>query len=186
MRLNVIIVSARPGRVGKPVGDWFFAHAQKHPSGFDEVVLTDLAELNLPLLDEPKHPRMQDYQHEHTKKWAGIVAGSDAFVFVLPEYNFAPPPGYFNALDYLAVEWACKPAGFVSYGGISGGIRAVQSAKTVLTTLKVMPLPEQVMMPMVFQHLKDGRLEPTAPMIESADAMLPELARWAKALKALR
>lgn len=186
MRLNVIIVSTRPGRVGKPVGDWFFDYARENPSGFDEVVLTDLAELNLPLLDEPKHPKAQDYQHEHTKKWAKIVDESDAFVFVLPEYNFTAPPSYFNALDYLVLEWNCKPAGFVSYGGVSGGIRATQTAKPILTTLKVMPLPEQVMMPMVFDHLKDGKLTPTKPMIESADAMLPELARWAKALKTLR
>lgn len=186
MKLNVIIVSTRPGRVGKPVGDWFFAYAQEHLSGFDEVVLTDLAELNLPLYDEPKHPRLQDYQHEHTRNWARIVDGSDAFVFVLPEYNFTAPPSYFNALDYLVKEWACKPAGFVSYGGISGGMRAVQSAKPILTTLKVMPLPEAVVMPMVFGQLQDGKLTPNALMIESADALLAELARWAKALKTLR
>lgn len=186
MKLNVIIVSTRPGRIGKPIGDWFFEYAKQNPSGFDEVVLTDLAELNLPLFDEPNHPRMQQYEHDHTKKWSSIVNESDAFVFVLPEYNFTAPPSYFNALDYLVLEWAYKPAGFVSYGGISGGLRATQSAKPILTTLKVMPMIEQVTMPMVFQHLNDGKLTPTKPMIESADAMLPELARWAGALKTLR
>lgn len=186
MKLNVIIVSTRPGRVGKPVGDWFFGHAQEHLSGFDEVVLTDLAELDLPLYDEPKHPRLQDYQHAHTKKWAKIVEGSDAFVFVLPEYNFTAPPSYYNALDFLVKEWACKPAAFVSYGGISGGMRAVQSAKPILTTLKVMPIPEAVVMPMVFGNLQNGKLVPNALMIESADVLLAELARWAKALKTLR
>lgn len=186
MKLNVIIVSTRPGRIGKPIGDWFFQYATENPSGFDEVVLTDLADLNLPLYDEPKHPRMQQYEHDHTRKWSSIVDGSDAFVFVLPEYNFTAPPSYFNALDYLVKEWAYKPAGFVSYGGISGGLRATQSAKPILTTLKVMPMIEQVAMPMVFQHLVNGKLEPTMPMIESADALLPELARWAGALKTLR
>ncbi|MDB6181925.1 NADPH-dependent FMN reductase [Paracoccus fistulariae] len=186
MKLNVIIVSTRPGRIGKAIGDWFFDYARENPSGFDEVILTDLAELNLPVFDEPNHPAKQDYQHDHTKKWAAIVDGSDAFVFVLPEYNFTAPPSYFNALDYLVKEWGYKPAGFVSYGGISGGLRATQSAKPILTTLKVMPLTEQVMMPMVFEHLKDGKLQPTKPMIESADAMLPELSRWAGALKTLR
>ncbi|AUH33710.1 NADPH-dependent FMN reductase [Paracoccus tegillarcae] len=186
MKLNVIIVSTRPGRVGKPVGDWFFDHARNNPSGFDEVVLTDLAQVNLPLYDEPKHPRLQEYEHDHTKAWSKIVADSDAFVFVLPEYDFNAPPSYYNALVYLFNEWNYKPAGFVSYGGISGGLRATQSAKAILTTLKMMPVPDQVVMPMVFEHLSDDGLKPTKPMIESADAMLPELAKWATALKTMR
>lgn len=186
MKLNVIITSTRPGRVGKPVGDWFFDHAKAHPAGFDEVVLTDLAELSLPIYDESKHPSRQDYQHDHTQEWARIVADSDAFVFVLPEYNGFAPPSFFNAVDFLLKEWQYKPAGIVSYGGISGGLRAAQTAKSLLIALKIMPLPEQVVMPMVFDHIKDGKLQPTAPMTQGADAMLPELSRWAGALRTLR
>lgn len=186
MKLNVIIVSTRPTRIGKTVADWFFPYAQSHASGFDEVVLTDLAELDLPLFDEPKHPAMQQYQHDHTKKWSEIVAGSDAFVFVLPEYNFIAPPSFFNALSYLVKEWNYKPAGFVSYGGVSGGLRAVQSAKPVMTTLKMMPLTEQVMIPFVHKQVQDNKLQPNDEMIKSADALLPELAKWAKAMKTMR
>lgn len=186
MELNVIITSTSPGRIGKAIGDWFFDHARANPAGFDAVVLTDLAELDLPLYNEPKHPRAQDYQHEKTREWSRIVARSDAFVFVLPEYNMTAPPSFFNAVDYLFVEWAHKVAGFVSYGGISGGMRAVQSAKPILTAVGVMPITAQVTMPGVFSHLDDGRLTPTDPMIEGANAMIPELAKWAGALKPLR
>ena len=79
LKLNVIICSTRPGRVGKPVGEWFFEAAKGH-AGF-EVELVDLADMNLPIYDEPKHPRLQQYEHEHTKRWAASVDGADAFVF---------------------------------------------------------------------------------------------------------
>ena len=186
MKLNVIITSTRPGRNGEPVGNWFYDYAKANPGAFDDVILSDLVEIGLPLLDEPHHPRAQKYTRDHTKKWAEIVDSSDAFVFVLPEYNYAPPPSFFNAIDYLALEWNYKVAGFVSYGGISGGMRSSQAAKEILTTAKVMPLPEQVAVPMVFDHLKDGRFEAPQIVQESAGTMIAELGRWAAALKPLR
>ena len=51
------------------------------------------------------------------------------------------PPALLNAIDYLFHEWAYKPAAFVSYGGLSGGTRSQQSAKPVLTSMKMMPIP---------------------------------------------
>lgn len=185
MKLNVIITSTRPGRVGGIIGEWFAGRAKGNSAGFD-VVLTDLAELNLPIFNEPRHPVMQDYEHEHTKRWAKTVADSDAFVFVLPEYNYTAPPSFFNAVSYLSREWNYKPASFVSYGGASGGIRAAQTAKTTLTTLNVMPIVQQVMIPMAWEMIKDGALEPTDIVAESADTMVVELAKWAGALKTLR
>ena len=185
-KLNVIICSTRPGRVGKPVGDWFFGAAQGH-AGF-EVELVDLADMNLPIYDEPKHPRLQQYEHEHTRRWAASVDAADAFVFVTPEYNFGPPPSLVNALNYVYVEWNYKPAGFVSYGGISGGMRAVQTEKLTLTTLKMVPILETVLIPMVPQHLdkESGAFNPTDIHGSSAKAMLDELLRWTNPLKPLR
>jgi NAD(P)H-dependent FMN reductase len=81
-KLDVIICSTRPGRVGKAVGDWFDGAARQH-GGFD-VQLVDLAEVNLPIYDEPKHPRLQQYEHEHTRRWSALVDAADAFVFVTP------------------------------------------------------------------------------------------------------
>ncbi len=185
-KLHVIICSTRPGRVGRPVGEWFNRAAQGH-AGFD-VELVDLADMNLPLYDEPNHPRLQQYEHEHTKRWAASVDAADAFVFVTPEYNFGPTPALVNALTYVSVEWGYKPAAFVSYGGISGGMRAVQATKDTLTTLRMVPIVDTVLIPMVGQYLDKatGAFQPNDIIAKSATAMLDELLRWANALKPLR
>ena len=184
MKLNVITVSTRPGRVGPTVADWFLGHAGEH--GKFEIVPVDLADFELPVFDEPKHPRLHDYQHEHTKRWSASVASADAFVFVTPEYNYFAPVSFVNAFTYLNSEWAYKPAGIVSYGGISGGLRAVQSERLLLTSLRVMPIPESVPIPLVTSLVKDGVFEPTQPMVDGATLMLDELAKWSKALKPMR
>jgi len=84
--LQIIIASTRPGRVGLPVARWFVGEAEQH--GAFDLDVVDLAELGLPFLDEPKHPRLQEYEHAHTKRWSARVAAADAFVYVMPEYNF--------------------------------------------------------------------------------------------------
>jgi len=184
LRLNIIIASTRPGRVGKPVADWFESVARA--KGNFDVHLVDLLDFDLPLYDEPKHPRFQQYEHAHTRRWSESVAAADAYVLVAPEYNFGPTPALINALNYVYAEWNYKPAAFVSYGGVSGGLRAVQMVKQILTTLKVMPILESVTIPHVGQHLQDGSFRAETIHEESADAMLAELQRWAEALKPMR
>ena len=140
--LSVIICSTRPGRVGPKVAHWFVERARQHAK-FD-VETVDLKELSLPVFDEPHHPRLKKYEHDHTRSWSRAVEASDAFVFVTPEYNFGMPPSLLNAIDFLFHEWAYKPAAFVSYGGASGGVRSVQMAKQMLGPLKVVSIPESV------------------------------------------
>ena len=149
--------------------------------------MTDLAELNLPIIDEPNHPRLHQYVHQHTKDWSALVEGSDAFVFVTPEYNYGFNAALKNAIDYLHGEWQHKPAGIVSYGGVAAGTRAAQMLKQVLTALKMMPMLEAVNIPFVHSHLdEDGRLKPTEAMEASATAMLDELLRWTESMRSLR
>ena len=183
--LRIIIGSTRPGRVGPSVAAWIAERAREH-DGFD-VQVTDLAELNLPLLDEPNHPRLKEYVNQHTKDWSALVDGSDAFIFVIPEYNHGFNAATKNAIDYLFHEWQHKAAGVVSYGGVSAGTRATQMLKQVLTALKIMPVPEAVNIPFVFQHLdEDKRFKPTEMIDASATAMLDELQRWTESLATLR
>ena len=137
LRLNVIVTSVRPGRNGPKVGKWVADFARKN-SDF-EVEFVDLADYELPMLDEPNHPMMQDYQHEHTKRWSEVNAKADAFVFVSPEYNYFPAASTVNAIQTLHKEWHKKPVGLVGYGGVSGGMRAMQSAKILMTTVSMMP-----------------------------------------------
>ena len=185
LKLHVIIASTRPGRVGPAVANWFEAFARRYEQ-FD-VRLVDLAEVDLPLLDEAAHPRMQKYEHEHTKRWSAIVDEADAYVIVTPEYNFGSPPALVNALNYLYNEWNYKPVGFVSYGGMSGGLRSVQMTKQIVTTLKLVPLVEAVAIPGVWQHLDEqGNFIPNEHHDKSAAELLGELERWGEALKPLR
>ena len=186
MHLQVVIVSTRKQRQGPAIARWFHAQAEEH-AGF-ELELIDLAEVNLPLLDEPHHPRLANYEHEHTKRWSGIVSRADAFVFVTPEYNYGSPPSLVNALDYLLHEWAYKPVGFVSYGGISGGTRSVQMTKQIVTGLRMMPMVEAVNIPMFTQYIDrhTHEFKPTEVQEKASVAMLDELARWAEALALLR
>lgn len=184
-KLNIIICSTRPGRVGPKIARWFDGYARAH-GGF-EVELVDLADFALPVFDEPKHPRLGQYEHEHTKAWSRSVASGDAFVFVTPEYDYFAPPALVNALIYLSNEWAYKPAGIVSYGGISGGLRSAQSVKLLLTTLRIMPIPEGVPVPMFSQFIgEDGSFQPSEPISGGAKLMLDELRRWTDALKPMR
>ncbi len=183
--LRIIIGSTRPGRVGASVGAWIAERAVEH-GGFD-VQVTDLAELNLPFLDEPNHPRLRQYTKQHTKDWSALVAASDAFVFVTPEYNYGFNAALKNAIDFLHGEWQHKAAGIVSYGGVAAGTRATQMLKQVLTALKIMPVPEAVNIPFVAQHLDDEkRFKPTELIDASATAMLDELQRWTESMAPLR
>jgi NAD(P)H-dependent FMN reductase len=184
--LQIIIASTRPGRVGLPVAEWIHAVAAKH-GGFDQVELVDLAEWKLPFMDEPNHPRLRRYEHQHTRDWSASVDRADAFVIVMPEYNYGFTAPLKNAIDYLHQEWAYKPVGLVSYGGVAAGARAAQMIKQVLTTLKMVPLTEAVTIPFVTQFIDDdGVLRPNDIMNTSSAAMLDELVRWTDTLAPLR
>jgi len=179
-----IIASTRPGRIGLPIGRWFEQYARDH--GAFSIEVADLAEVNLPLFNEPKHPRMGDYVHDHTKSWSQVVDRADAVVIVLPEYNYSMTATLVNAITYLSREWNYKPVGLVSYGGASGGLRAAQQVKQLVTTVRMMPIPEGVSFHFAQQYLKDGVFTPPTEIAQTAGGMLDELVRWAQALRPLR
>ena len=181
--LQVVIGSTRPGRVGPAVAGWIADRAQAQ-TGFD-VEVTDLAELNLPLFDEPDHPRLGRYAHQHTKDWSAIVDRSDALVFVIPEYNHSFNAATKNALDYLHREWQDKPAGIVSYGGASGGAHAARALEPVLSALHMRLAEHPVSVQAVRERVgQDGRLQPTPALDAAAGAMLADLADQAEARQA--
>jgi NAD(P)H-dependent FMN reductase len=184
-RLLIVIASTRPGRVGLPVARWFEEHAIAH-AGF-AVSVADLAEIDLPFLDEPSHPRLQQYTKQHTRDWSDTVSPSDAFVFVMPEYNHGFNAPLKNAIDFLHDEWRYKPVGLVSYGGQGAGTRAAQMIKPVVATLRMSPIGEAVSIPFVRQFVgDDGRFQPNEVLAQSATALLDELVRLEGALRPLR
>lgn len=183
--LQIIIASTRPGRVGLPVAQWFEQVARQH-GGF-EIELIDLAEVNLPFLDEPNHPRLRRYEHQHTKDWSATIDRADAYIFVTPEYNYGFNAVLKNAIDFLHQEWQHKAVGFVSYGGIAAGTRAVQMLKLVVTALKMVPVTASVSIPFVAQFLDDeDQIQPNDIMLTAAATMLDELLSMALALQPLR
>lgn len=173
--LMIVIASIREGRVGLPVGRWFEGVAKDH--GTFAVDLVDLAELGLPLMTEPFHPSLQRYTQEPTKAWSRRVAAADAFAFVMPEYNHSFSAPLKNALDYLFKEWAGKPVGFVSYGGVSAGSRAVAALQPVLYSLQMRALQPAVHIPFVSEFVDTERaFVPNDILSEAAVGLLQELA----------
>jgi NAD(P)H-dependent FMN reductase len=159
LKLSIVIASTRPGRIGEPVGRWLHEEALVHDAFEPELV--DLAEVGLPPLDEPDHPRNGRYTKDHTRPWSERVRAADAFVFVIPECNHRPAPALTNALAFLYAEWAHKATGLVSYGGVSAGTRAAEATKQILITLRLVVPPEAVHIPFVGDAIVEGRLVPT-------------------------
>jgi NAD(P)H-dependent FMN reductase len=183
--LQVIIGSTRPGRAGLPVARWIAEYAAK--TGRFQVEIVDLAEVDLPMLDEPHHPGARNYTQEHTRDFSATISRADAFVLVMPEYNHGYTAPVKNALDYLVHEWAHKPIGLVSYGGVSGGVRAVHALKPILTYLKMIPVHEGVIIPFVHSFIEgsgdDRRFVPNEVAESSAEAMLASIAAWIPAAR---
>jgi NAD(P)H-dependent FMN reductase len=183
--LKIIIASTRPGRKGISVANWFIETVKKYPDFNVEIL--DLAEINLPFIDEPNHPRLQQYTKEHTKQWSNTINSADAFVFIIPEYNYSMPPTLLNAIDFLYKEWNYKPVGLVSYGGISGGTRSAQMSKQVMTAVKLMPLAEGVTLPFFTKNIDDNERFNSNELIDKSVAvMMKELLKWTAALKSIR
>jgi NAD(P)H-dependent FMN reductase len=145
--LQIIIGSTRPGRRGAAVGNWF--HDLVIRDDRFGVELIDLAEVGLPLLDEPLPPGRGPYTQEHTRRWSRTISAGEAYVFVVPEYNHSYNAATKNALDFLGEEWRNKPVGFVGYGGIAAGARAVQALTPVVVALGMIPITRAVHIPLI-------------------------------------
>lgn len=184
-KLKIISATVREGRKGPVIGRWITEIAREYTEFGVEFI--DLGELKLPIMDEPKHPSLQQYERDYTKKWSKMIEEADAFIFVTGEYNFGYPSPLRNALEYLVKEWGYKPAGIVSYGGVSAGTRAANVLKSDLSTLGVVPLTQAVNFPMFSKLINDSNeLEASDVSVKAAHVMLKELLRWTKALKPLR
>jgi NAD(P)H-dependent FMN reductase len=164
-QLAVIIGSTRQGRLGPAVAGWFSDQASTR-----DDVSVDL--IDLAAVDVPVGPRL---------------AAADAFVVVTPEYNHSFPAPLKQVIDAFSTEWRAKPAAFVSYGGISGGLRAVEQLRLVFAELHVVTIRDTVSLHGVWSHVgPDGRLIEDAARAGAAGAMLTRLVWWARALKTAR
>lgn len=184
-RLMILLGSVREGRIGLPIAEWVRRTAEDE--GRFDVDFADLAEIALPFMDEPHHPRLRQYTKPHTVAWSKRVEAADAFVFAFPEYNYSYGPVIKNALDYLSAEWAGKPVGFVNWGGNSGGTRAQVALRPVVGALGLVITRGNVEINFPQKQITDaGVFEPNEQQRDVMSLQLDELARLDHALRPLR
>lgn len=183
-RIAVVTGSTRPGRKNEDVANWVYRVAQQRNDA--EFELVDIAEHNLPLLDESMPPVYGQYAHGHTKAWSEKIASFDAYVFVTPEYNHSTSAALKNAIDYLYREWNNKAAGFVSYGGHAGGARAVEHLRLIMAEVMVATVRAQVILSLFTDFENFTILKPSPQREKELHTMLDQLIAWGSALKTLR
>lgn len=185
LRIAVIIGSVREGRHGRAVADWFLTTATGD-EGL-ELDVIDLADVQLPLV-MPGWGGTASPEAEAAL--AGVsprLAAADAFVVVTPEYNHSFPAALKNLIDWHHAQWQAKPVGFVSYGGLGGGLRAVEQLRLVFAELHAMTVRDSVSLHGPWSGLtEDGTPRDTAVSEGAAKGMLGQLTWWGRALRAAR
>jgi NAD(P)H-dependent FMN reductase len=178
LNVAVIIGSTREGRFGPTVASWFITEARQRDDMMIDVI--DLAEVDLPSV-LPRHASasVDDY--------VGRLGRADGFVVITPEYNHGYPAALKQAIDLAYHEWRAKPVAFVSYGGIAGGLRAVEQLRQVFAELHATTVRDTVSFHMAHAAF-DAAGEPrdTTKPAAAAKTMLDQLAWWAAALRAAR
>jgi NAD(P)H-dependent FMN reductase len=183
VRIAVVAGSTRPGRRGRDVADWVLRRAAEH--GGAEFGLLDVADFDLPLLDEPVPPSRGKYQHDHTKRWAAAVRDFDGYIFVTAEYNHSVPAALKNALDYLYAEWNNKAAAFVSYGS-AGGVRAVENLRLIAGELQMADVRAQVALTLAADFRDYTAFNPSDGAEQALQRLFGQIIPWSTALQTLR
>ena len=182
-RIAVIVGSTRPGRNATAVAEWVLAYAKTRKDA--EYDLVDIADFDLPLLDEPVPASMGMYSKDHTKKWAAAIDSFDGFVFVTPEYNHGPTGALKNAIDFIYAEWNNKAAGFVGYGS-AGGVRAVEQLRLIAAELQVATVRSQVALSLATDFENYSEFKPAARHQADLEALFDQVVSWSKALEDVR
>lgn len=176
--IHVAIVngSLRRGRFAPVVSSWVRSRAVRRPDL--HITHLDLGDVLTP--DHWDRP-------EDNRLWVDAVAAADAFVLVTPEYNHSAPGLLKHAIDSVNQEWYRKAVGFVSYGGLSGGLRAVESLRLVFAELYAMSVRETVSFHGARKcFTPEGLPKEEESANSAADTMLTELTWWARALRTAR
>lgn len=178
-KIMVILGTNRPERNGIKIARWFMEQAKKYDGV--EYDFVDLAEYHLPYLDESIPPSSGVRSKAHTKDWSERVNAAGGFIIITPEYNHGYPAVLKNAIDYLFHEWAFKPVSFVSYGSAMG-VRAVEQLRLVAIETKMVPIREQVLIPIFSQLGKNGEFKNTERDDARAQQVIGIMKRWAEIL----
>lgn len=182
LTVAVIIGSTRAGRFGPTVAHWFAEEARQ--AGRLRIDVIDLAESPLPVAMTPEP---DDATAATLARLTPRLASADAFVVVTPEYNHSYPASVKNLIDWHYTQWRAKPVGFVSYGGLSGGLRAVEHLRPVFAELHAVTIRETVSFHRAREQFDaDGNPKDAEATTAAATALLNQLEWWADALRRAR
>ncbi|MEV1077482.1 NAD(P)H-dependent oxidoreductase [Streptomyces sp. NPDC050211] len=177
LNLTLVIGSNRHGRFGPVVADWLLARLRDRDDLIPQVV--DVAEISLPTSLAPT-PQATAELSTVTPK----LAAADAFVVLTPEYNHSYPAGLKNLIDWHYTEWRAKPVALVSYGGLAGGLRAVEHLRQIFAELHAVTIRDTVSFHNAGASFDDnGRLKDPSAADAAAKAMLDQLVWWGRALR---
>jgi NAD(P)H-dependent FMN reductase len=174
----VVIGSTREGRFGPVPAAWIAARAAARPDL--DVTVADLLDADLPaVMPRGPHPRVAD--------WAARVGAADAVVVVTPEYNHSVPASLKQAIDLVGPEWRAKPVALVSYGGVSGGLRASEHLRQVFAELHATTVRDTVSFHGAHACFDaDGQPHDRSGPDAAADVLLDQLTWWGLALRDAR
>lgn len=181
-KVAIVTGSTRPGRLNRQVADWVLENSKAEGATFEIV---DIADFDLPVLDEPYPAAYQNYTKEHTKKFSAKIAEFDAYIFVVAEYNHTVAPALTNAISFLNAEFNNKAAGIVGYGSVSGA-RAIEHLRNVLSELQVAHVQRTVMFNLFTDFEEFTTFKPSEINTGQLEPMLEQLLPWAKAMNTVR
>ena len=166
LRIALVYGSAREGRFCDTVVAWVRERVDAH-GGF-----------TVDLID----PR--DIATGAAAALAGRIDAADAFIVVTPEYNHGYSADLKRVIDMVYEEWQAKPVSFVSYGGLSGGVRAVEQLRLVFAELHAVTIRDAVSFANAHDQFDGaGRLRQPERAQRSISAMLQALTWWATVLR---
>jgi NAD(P)H-dependent FMN reductase len=175
IRIALINGSVREGRFGTWVGAWVQKNLAEVGTDLDVVSLCDLSFPN------------DMTAHQDVDTFGRTIELADAIVVVTPEYNHSFPGPLKTAIDALRTQWQAKPVAFVSYGGMAGGLRAVEALRLVFAELHAVTIRECVSLHNPWGPAGDPDIEyPGAQATQALHVMLRQLSWWAYALRAAR
>ncbi|MBN9239234.1 MAG: NADPH-dependent FMN reductase [Micrococcales bacterium 70-64] len=183
LRIGIILGSTRPGRNGDQVARWVLDQAAKRGTATYELV--DLADFQLPNIDEVAHPATGVYANAGTQRWSETVASYDGYVIVTPEYNHSTSGALKNALDFVYREWNDKAVGFVGYGAM-GGQRAVEHLRLIAGELKMADVRQQVGVSLMTDFENRSTMKPVPHLEPGLEILLDQVESWSAALRPVR